>query len=132
MKSTASSRTSAAPSPDTLWRAGVGAFVLAVAGATLAGGFDVGSLEAWLPGCAFRGLTDLPCPGCGMTRALFLLTQLRVTDSLAAHPAALPLLGVAIVATLRPDALHAHRNGLAAASLLVLALLWLWRLLPAL
>ena len=38
--------------------------------------------------CVFRAVTGVPCPGCGMTRAFLLLSQLRVEDALAANPAA--------------------------------------------
>lgn len=32
-------------------------------------GIDLGRPSGWLPGCGFRGLTGLYCPGCGNTRA---------------------------------------------------------------
>ncbi len=38
--------------------------------------------------CAFRSLTGFGCPGCGMTRAFLLLSQLRIDDALATNPAA--------------------------------------------
>ncbi len=38
--------------------------------------------------CAFRTLTGFACPGCGMTRAFLLLSQLRIDDALATNPAA--------------------------------------------
>lgn len=38
--------------------------------------------------CAFRSLTGFACPGCGMTRAFLLLSQLRIDDALATNPAA--------------------------------------------
>ena len=38
--------------------------------------------------CVFRTLTGFACPGCGMTRAFLLLSQLRIDDALATNPAA--------------------------------------------
>jgi len=47
-----------------------------------------------LPLCAFRFLTGIPCPGCGMTHALVAAFQGRFADSARLHPLALPLLAV--------------------------------------
>lgn len=44
--------------------------------------------------CAFRTVTGLPCPGCGMGHALLLAFNGRFADSFAAHPLGLPLLSV--------------------------------------
>lgn len=47
-----------------------------------------------LPGlqlCAFRLWTGLPCPGCGMTRALHRLTQGDIAASFGFHPLAVVL-----------------------------------------
>ena len=52
---------------------------------------------ALLPGCPFRGATGVSCPGCGSTRALALLAQLRLTEAVAMQPAA-PLLVAASAA----------------------------------
>jgi hypothetical protein len=54
--------------------------------------------------CLFHRATGLPCPGCGMGRALLLLAQGRFSESWAAHPFALPLLGLAWIAALLPAA----------------------------
>lgn len=47
-----------------------------------------------LPLCAFRAVTGVPCPGCGMTHALVVAFQGRWARSYALHPLALPLLAV--------------------------------------
>ena len=65
------------------------ALLLVALAAGLAGalvGVDAVDQLAWLPPCPFRALAGLPCPGCGMTRALLLLGQLRVAEALAMHP----------------------------------------------
>ena len=38
------------------------------------------------PLCPFRGLTGVPCPGCGLTRAAGALLRGRFTDALHVHP----------------------------------------------
>jgi Protein of unknown function (DUF2752) len=42
--------------------------------------------------CAIATLFHVPCPGCGMTRALRLLASGRVDASLRMHPLAVPVL----------------------------------------
>lgn len=44
--------------------------------------------------CTMAMLFHLPCPGCGMTRAVRLLAAGHVEASLEMHPLALPVLGV--------------------------------------
>ncbi len=45
--------------------------------------------------CPFRILFGIPCPGCGMTRSLFLLLQGRFLDALAMQPMVLAFLVLA-------------------------------------
>lgn len=61
-------------------------------------GVDLLDHAAHLPGCLFRALTGIDCPGCGMTRAFLLLGQLRISEALRLHPLAPALLAL-IVAT---------------------------------
>ena len=82
-------------------------------------------------------LAGLPCPGCGMTRALLLLGQLRVAEALAMHPLAPGLLvAVAWGAVGAPGRARISRDA-AAAALLALVLgvwgarLWLGAAPPA-
>lgn len=39
--------------------------------------------------CPFKILTGIPCPGCGMTRAVFLMLTGNFTESFTMHPLAL-------------------------------------------
>ena len=48
--------------------------------------------------CVFARLLHIPCPGCGLTRAMHLLLEGRIDASLRMHPLAIPL--VAAVAAL--------------------------------
>ncbi len=65
--------------------------------------------------CAFRTVTGTPCPGCGMTRAFLLLSQLRIDDALATNPAAPFLAGAMMwrLAASRGALLREHHLGLA-------------------
>lgn len=45
-------------------------------------------VAAALPACAFRGLTGLPCAGCGATRTALALARLDVAEALACNPLA--------------------------------------------
>lgn len=43
-------------------------------------------------GCPIRWLTGIPCPGCGMTRALYALLRLDFSGAFYCHPMIYPLL----------------------------------------
>jgi hypothetical protein len=47
------------------------------------------------PTCGMRVVLGIPCPGCGMTRALLAAARLDWAASMRWHPLALPLLVVA-------------------------------------
>jgi hypothetical protein len=89
--------------------------------------------------CALATICHLPCPGCGMTRAIKLLAAGKAGASLRLHPLAVPVLfaGVLLVvstvwATLStgsPMRLHRSRLGQAAigaAVVVYVAALALW------
>ena len=68
-------------------------WVWALAG--LAGVAGVAILHVWTPGsgpetsiCFSRRVLDLPCPGCGLTRAFAHLAKGEWTAALAVHPLA--------------------------------------------
>jgi hypothetical protein len=69
----------------------------------LAGAAGALALRAWPalaqgpPICAFRQLTHLGCPTCGLTRALASLARGDLAGSIALHPLALPVALQAIV-----------------------------------
>ena len=62
------------------------------AGIWLALGWVARPEEAWFTVCALRRVTDIACPGCGMTRALAALARGEVGEALRLHPLSVPLL----------------------------------------
>ncbi|UCE85122.1 MAG: DUF2752 domain-containing protein [Deltaproteobacteria bacterium] len=120
--------------PRTLLRASIAAafaalFVAHVAHAVF--GVDLLAALRFLPGCPFRAATGVACPGCGMTRAFLLLSQLRIGDAVAAHPAS-PLLALAMAVELVRPSLWPRlpREPLAAGLLVLVVGAWLARALP--
>ena len=105
MKSTGSrSSRRRAPRPDTVLRAAIAAVfaVALVSGAAFhLAGVDLAERGVPLLFCPFRAATDLPCPGCGMTRAFLHLGQLRVADAVAANAFAPILAGAMVLRLLR-------------------------------
>jgi hypothetical protein len=57
----------------------------------------VGFLESVLPACPIRALLGIPCPGCGLTRALLLCFHGDFAASLDLHPLAPALLAQTII-----------------------------------
>jgi|SRR4030095_6914003 Protein of unknown function (DUF2752) len=108
------------------------------AAVTLVSFFALG-FPAWP--CPFLKVTGLPCPGCGLTRALFFLIKGDLKTSLTYHAfAPLFLLGflVVAVASVLPDRTRQvwidklvtleQRSGLVLIALTGLILYWLARL----
>ena len=112
-------------SSERLLRAALGAIVAGIgrAGALRGAlGIEASSIAGFLPGCIFRAIAGVPCPGCGMTRALLLLGQGRIEEAWVAHPLAVPLaLGMLwFAAALRvPAALRQRPFGVAALTTVV-------------
>ena len=57
---------------------------LLVIGALFTGAYVCASLLGW--GCPLQHFTGIPCPGCGMSRALFALLRLDFGAALRWHP----------------------------------------------
>ena len=51
----------------------------------------------WMPGCIFRKVTGLDCPGCGMTRGTYALLHGRVGDAFRFNPVGMVLLPLAMI-----------------------------------
>ena len=81
---------------------------LRVAGAAMLGAALVRPLLPGAPGipCPLRSLTGLPCPLCGMTTSVTAAVHLRGGDALAANPAGVAAVAVAValLALRRPPA----------------------------
>lgn len=54
----------------------------------------------FLPGCQFRRLTGLECPGCGMTRATYALLHGHVMDAFRFNPLGMVLMPLACLGLL--------------------------------
>lgn len=61
-------------------------------------------------GCVFQALLGIPCPGCGMTRAVLALLRLDLAAAFAYHPLvfAMPYVLVYLFFDLKPA--HVHRR----------------------
>ena len=66
--------------------------------------------EISLVPCPFHSITDVPCPGCGMTRACIALTHVNFADAWHYHPFAFLVVGLAIGITFFPLQLRAAWN----------------------
>ena len=123
------------PTPQLLLRAGVAGVLgvlLASAIAYAAAGIDLLEHAALFPACPFRAATGVPCPGCGMTRALLLASQLDLRGSLAANPAAPFLLAAMAWVGIRGSPRYSRRaQPIAHLALLALLASWALRALVA-
>jgi len=95
--------------------------------------------------CIFRRVTQLPCPGCGMTRAVLCVLRGAFSEASAYHPlwVTLPVIALLVFSTVFPsaasrvlsqmhisEAAYLRAEGICAALLLVLFLaVWIVRLL---
>lgn len=59
--------------------------------------------EIALVPCVFHTVTDVPCPGCGMTRACLSITHGHFTDAWRYHPFSFLIVGLAIGIALFPS-----------------------------
>jgi hypothetical protein len=86
--------------------------------------------RALLPGdhgipCPLRTLTGIPCPLCGMTTSVTDTIELDLKDAVAANPAGLVLVGLALAVVAGPGRRLAVRSGLV---YFALSVMWLWEL----
>ncbi len=89
-------RTNRLRTDDALTLLGAGMLALGCASALAWFGFGVDTLrfEGFGIQCVFHALTGFECPGCGMTRALLLASQLQWSEAWRMNPLLLPLLAV--------------------------------------
>ena len=77
--------------------------------------------------CPLRSLTGVPCPFCGMTRAVVAAAHGHLGASLAFNPAGIFVLALAVVAIFRPAWLA--RLQVSTWSLFsILGVLWVWNI----
>jgi len=92
-----------------------------------------GQLAGIPPLCPFKVLTDIPCPGCGLTRSLVLFAHGDWTQAIAFHPLG-PMVYLALWLTLIAGVLSMYRKPkpisprflIFAGSTFISALLILW------
>ena len=53
--------------------------------------------------CIFKGVTDIPCPGCGMTRACLAILQGEFSTAWRYHPFSFLLIGLSILIVFQPE-----------------------------
>jgi hypothetical protein len=77
--------------------------------------------------CPLRSVTGIPCPFCGMTRAVVAAAHGHLGASLAFNPGGIFVLALAVVVIFRPASLA--RLQVPTGSLFsILALLWVWNI----
>jgi len=80
--------------------------------------------------CPFRAATGLPCPGCGMTRAMLSLGQGKLLDAVDFNPFSVPLLaGMLLFALTGAIPLRRHHAAAARVALVAVLAVWLVRLI---
>ena len=82
--------------------------------------------------CIFKGVTGMPCPGCGMTRACLAILQGEFSTAWRYHPFSFLLIGLAILIVFQPEyaqekwgAISLIKQGIIV-SILILLCLGLW------
>ena len=53
--------------------------------------------------CVFKGVTSIPCPGCGMTRACLAIFQGEFSTAWRYHPFSFLLIGLIILIVFQPE-----------------------------
>ena len=53
--------------------------------------------------CIFKGVTGIPCPGCGMTRACLAILQGEFSTAWRYHPFSFLLIGLTILIVFQPE-----------------------------
>ena len=76
--------------------------------------------------CPLRATTGVPCPFCGMTRAVVAAVHGHIGQSLAFNPGGIVVLLVAVILLVRPGAIARIRRPPLWALWAVLGALWLW------
>ena len=108
-------------------------FLISLALASIYIRFSGQAFEAvyFLP-CIFKGVTGMPCPGCGMTRACLAILQGEFSTAWRYHPFSFLLIGLAILIVFQPEyaqekwgAISLIKQGIIV-SILILLCLGLW------
>jgi len=92
-------------------------------------GIDPIAFLSEVPLCAIRFITDVTCPGCGMTRAMLSLGKMDFQGAYLYHPLSFPLFAIATLYAIRGSVPFAryHRLGVGIGVVLVLCV-WVLRL----
>lgn len=83
--------------------------------------------------CPFKATFSIPCPGCGMTRALFALLQGHFALSLHWHALLIPSIGFLVLYLFlwfkNKEALKKWENRLILTWAVLMIAYWIWRLI---
>ncbi|MCA9606649.1 MAG: DUF2752 domain-containing protein [Myxococcales bacterium] len=71
------------------WSTGLASVMLAVS-------FFLPDSGAGIPLCWLKGLTGVPCPGCGLTRSITNISHLHFAEAALYHPFGFPIYALAI------------------------------------
>lgn len=97
---------------------------------------EMSPAEISLIPCILHLVTDIPCPGCGMTRACIALTHGHFADAWRYHPFSYLIIGLAIVSAFFPMWLKntwiccspSTRNTIAIGGIVLCLSIWIYKL----
>ena len=97
---------------------------------------EMSPAEISLIPCILHLVTDIPCPGCGMTRACIALTHGHFADAWGYHPFSYLIIGLAIVSAFFPVWLKntwtrcspSTRNTIAIGGIVLCLSTWIYKL----
>jgi hypothetical protein len=84
-----------------------------------------------LPLCPSRALFDVPCPGCGLTRAFLAIAHLHFSEAWALHPFSFFLFAGTVVCVFLPWLPEPNSRAVAVCGIVFVVAVWIWGLARA-